>query len=205
MRSAIDFIRKLRHRRNEDVITIVSGLPRSGTSMMMQMLEAGGMPVVTDNIRRPDEDNPRGYYEFEKVKKIKEDVSWLDSCQGRAFKMVTALLYHLPPDKKYKVIFMRREMKEILASQKAMLIRSEKPENALSDQEMAERFEEHLHRVEAWLAKQSNIEVIYMKYNEVIRHPYENARVVARLLEDRLDVEKMARVVERSLYRQKKE
>ena len=103
------------------VITIVSGLPRSGTSMMMRMLEAGGMEVVTDNIRKANGDNPHGYFEFEKVKKIKEDSSWLDETFGKVFKMVSMLLYELPSDKNYKIIFMKRNMKEIMASQRIML------------------------------------------------------------------------------------
>src|SRR5436309_9885827 len=101
-------------------IIIVSGLPRSGTSLMMQMLDNGGMEVVTDNIRTPDTDNPRGYYEFEQVKKIKHDTAWLPSTRGRAFKMVSQLLYDLPPSEQYAVIFMERDLDEVLASQEKM-------------------------------------------------------------------------------------
>lgn len=109
------FKKILATKKEDDNILIVSGLPRCGTSMMMQMLEAGRIPIVTDHIRKADEDNPRGYYEFEKVKKIKENASWLESCYGRIFQMVSALLYYLPNDKRYKVIFMRRKMEEMLA------------------------------------------------------------------------------------------
>ena len=100
----------------DETITIVSGLPRSGTSVMMQMLDAGGLPALTDHIRRADEDNPRGYYELEAVKKIKEDSSWLESCHGKVFKMVSLLLYNLPADKQYKVVFMKRDMDEMNVS-----------------------------------------------------------------------------------------
>src|SRR5262249_61192257 len=89
-------------------IIIVSGLPRSGTSLMMQMLDQGGLEVVTDNIRTADTDNPRGYYEFERVKKIKEDTSWLPATRGKVFKMISQLLYDLPPTERYRVIFMER-------------------------------------------------------------------------------------------------
>ncbi|HLB25802.1 MAG TPA: adenylyl-sulfate kinase, partial [Nitrospirota bacterium] len=101
-------------------VTIVSGLPRTGTSLMMKMLEAGGMPVVTDSIRGADVDNPNGYYEFEKVKEIKKDKAWLMDARGKAFKMVSMLLPDLPREFRYKVVFMEREMSEVLASQKKM-------------------------------------------------------------------------------------
>lgn len=188
----------------KDVIIIVSGLPRSGTSMMMQMLEAGGIPIVTDNIRKPDTDNPRGYYEFEKVKKIKEDVSWLEDCYGKVFKMVSMLLYELPNDKKYKIVFMKREMKEMLASQRAMLQRLKQESPDVSDDEMAQKFEKHLREIEKWLKKQNNIEVIYVKYNDVIENPYQNAKKINQFMGGWMNVEKMAGVVEKSLYRQRK-
>jgi hypothetical protein len=115
-------------------VVVVSGLPRSGTSLMMQMLEAGGITVLTDGIREPDEDNPRGYYEFERVKALpKGDYEWLESARGKAVKVVSALLEYLPPEYNYKVIFMHRRMEEILASQRKMLIRRGKnPEARLT-------------------------------------------------------------------------
>ena len=185
------------------MITIVTGLPRSGTSMMMQILEAGGMPVVTDNIRKADDNNPRGYYEFEKVKKIEEDSSWLKDCRGKAFKMVSELLYHLPEDKRYNVIFMRREMKEMLASQRLMLQKLGREGAKVSDEEMEGRFERHLRRVENWLARQSNIDVLYVKYNDIIQAPLRYARSVNHLLGGWLNEERMVQIVERLLYRQR--
>lgn len=105
----------------DEPIIIVSGLPRSGTSLMMQMLDDGGVPVVTDNIRAADADNPRGYYEFERVKKIRQDISWLPDMCGKAFKMVSQLLYELPANHRYRIIFMERDMDEMLLSQEKML------------------------------------------------------------------------------------
>src|SRR5947209_18564630 len=104
-------------------IVIVSGLPRSGTSLMMQMLEAGGLEVVTDGIRAADTDNPRGYYEFERVKKIKTDAAWLPGARGKAVKMVSQLLYDLPAGEAYRILFMDRDLDEVLASQEKMLAR----------------------------------------------------------------------------------
>jgi len=118
---------------DRDTILIVSGLPRSGTSMMMKMLEAGGMAVLTDNIRTADQDNPRGYYEFERVKQIEHDTAWLPEAQGKAVKMIAGLLKHLPADYVYKIIFMQRDMDEVLASQRQMLVRRGKPTDCASD------------------------------------------------------------------------
>lgn len=197
--------RKPRTKENGDMITIVSGLPRSGTSMMMQMLEAGGMPILTDNVRKADDDNPQGYYEFEKVKKIKDDVSWLKKCYGKAFKMVSKLLYHLPDDNTYKVIFMKREMKEILASQALMLQRSGRKGSNLGEEKMAGQFEKHLQNMESWLSVQSHIKVLYLKYNDIVQDPLTYTQSVNRFLGGWLHVEQMAQVVERSLHRQRSE
>jgi hypothetical protein len=114
-------------RKNKDLaerIVVVSGLPRSGTSMMMKMLEAGGIPVLTDYEREADEDNPKGYFEFERVKNLKDgDDAWLPQAKGKVVKVIAALLTDLPSSYEYEVIFMRRAMPEILASQRQMLIR----------------------------------------------------------------------------------
>jgi len=185
------------------IITIVSGLPRSGTSMMMMMLEAGGLPVLTDNIRAADEDNPKGYYEFERVKQVEHDQAWLEQAQGKAVKMVSALLKHLPRSYTYKVIFMRRVMGEVLTSQRQMLIRRGKPADTVSDERMADLSRQHLKKVEAWLDEQPNIEILYTSYNEVLKHPAEQAKKVNQFLGDALDVESMVGVVDRSLYHQR--
>jgi len=189
----------------DGTIIIVSGLPRSGTSLMMQMLEAGGLPVVTDNIRKADDDNPRGYYEFEKVKKIQKDSSWLKDCHGKAFKMVSELLYHLPDNDTYKVIFMKREMKEILASQGVMLQRLGREGSKVGDQKMAGKFAKHLQHIESWLATQSNITVLYLTYNDIIQEPLIYAQSVNRFLGGWLHEDGMAQVVESSLYRKGRE
>jgi hypothetical protein len=188
---------------DQTAITIVSGLPRSGTSMMMKMLEAGGVPVLTDNIRTADEDNPKGYYEFEKVKQIEHDQSWLEDAQGKAVKMISALLKHLPQGYTYKVVFMHRNMEEILASQKQMLIRRGEPTDRVSDEEVAELFRRHLRRVEAWIGQQSNFDVIHVDYHQVLKSPVEQARRVNQFLDYALDEESMVSVVDWSLYRQR--
>lgn len=188
------------------IITIVSGLPRSGTSMLMRMLEAGGIEPLTDNIRTADEDNPKGYYEFERVKQLKQDLDWLEDARERAVKIISALLKHLPQDHAYayKVIFVRRKLEEVLASQKQMLIRRGEPTDTISDERMAELFRKHLSQVEAWMGEQPNVEVLYVSYNEVLEHPQEQAQRINQFLGSTLDVERMASVVDKSLHRQRR-
>lgn len=190
---------------DREIVTVVSGLPRSGTSMMMMMLEAGGLPVLTDNIRTADEDNLKGYYEFERVKQIEHDQTWLKQAQGKAVKMVSALLRHLPQSYTYKVIFMRRVMEEVLASQRQMLVRRGKPADTVSDERMADLSRQHLKKVEAWLDVQPNIEILYTSYNEVLKNPVEQAKKVNQFLGNSLDVESMVGAVDRSLYHQRKD
>jgi hypothetical protein len=187
-----------------ETVVVVSGLPRSGTSMMMKMLEAGGLPVLVDHVREPDEDNPKGYYEFERVKQIEHDQAWLQDAQGRAVKMVSELLKHLPDGYDYKVVFMRRKMGEILASQKRMLARQGKPTDQVSNEKLAQLFEKHLDQIKAWVARQPNVDVLYVSYNEILSAPRQEIRRVNRFLGDALDEEEMVGVIDRSLYRQRK-
>jgi len=186
-----------------EVITIVSGLPRSGTSMMMRMLEAGGMATLVDQIRTADEDNPKGYYEFELVKQVEEDTSWLDDGRGKVVKMIAALLKHLPATHRYRVVFMHRNIGEVLASQRQMLIRRGEPTDTISDGRMADLFEKHVERTEAWLAEQPNFEVLYVHYTDVLSGPREQAERINRFFGGVLDEEEMVAAVDPALYRQR--
>ncbi len=188
---------------NKEIITIVSGLPRSGTSMMMKMLEAGGMEILTDKIRKADEDNPKGYYEFEKVKKLEKDALWLEDANGKAVKIITALLEHLPGKYTYKIIFMRRKMEEILGSQKQMLIRRENPTDEVSDEDMNIMFLKHIQKVEEWLEEQPNIDVIYIHYNEVLKDPSKYSERINKFLGNTLNTNNMISAVDKTLYRQR--
>jgi len=187
------------------VVTIVSGLPRSGTSMMMKMLEVGGIPPLTDEIRTADKDNPRGYYEFERVKQLdKGDTAWLELASGKAVKVIAALLKHLPSDHTYKVIFMLRDLDEMLRSQKQMLIRRGESPDKVDDEEMAAVFRKHLSQIQTWLDGQSNFEVTYISYNDILQDPIEQAEKINLLLGGTLNVEKMVNVVDPNLYRQRR-
>ncbi len=186
-----------------DPIIVVSGLPRSGTSMMMGMLEAGGLELVVDGIRAADEDNPRGYYEFERVKDLAkaEDKSWLVTFQGKGVKVVSFLLQHLPEAYDYKIIFMRRSITEVLASQSKMLERRGELPSGPSDEGMASIFAQHLTKVEASVAQRPRCEVLYVDYRGTLDSPATVAEQVDKFLGKGLDVEKMAGVVDKSLYR----
>ena len=186
------------------MITIVSGLPRSGTSMMMKMLEAGGMTAVTDGIREADEDNPRGYYELELVKKTKEDASWLDNSDGKVVKMISMLLRDLPANREYKVVFMIRDLDETLASQQKMLERRGKPAGP-GDDKMKALFEKHLADTREWLADRECFDVFFCNYNETLADPATMAAKVAGFLDNGMDIEKMAEVTDPGLYRQRKQ
>ena len=182
-------------------IIIVSGLPRSGTSLMMQMLQSGGVEVVTDNLRTADPDNPRGYYEFEKVKQIKQDASWLPQTRGKALKMVSQLLYDLPPGERYRIIFMERDLDEVLASQEKMLDRLGRP--AVPRERMRQSYTLHLQKLHEWLRQQRNIEVLRVHYGELVQAPRAQAGRVSEFLRGKLHPEKMAMAVDPSLYRNK--
>lgn len=189
----------------KDHIIVVSGLPRSGTSMMMKMLEAGGMPILTDNLREADANNPKGYYEFERVKELPNgDYGWIPEAGGKVVKIVTGLIMHLPSDARYKVIFMQRAMKEVLSSQKKMLGRLGKEDDKVEDEKMKKIYQEHLKQVNAWISKQPNIEVLYVNYNTMLGSPLESLQKVNEFLGGDMDVNVMAGVVDKELYRERK-
>jgi Sulfotransferase domain len=187
-----------------DYITIVSGLPRSGTSMMMQMLAEGGISPLTDDLRRPDEDNPNGYFEFEAVKQISRDPSWLATAQGRVVKMVYRLLYGLPPDQRFRVVFMTRELSEVIASQEVMLRRRGKETGQFGDQQLTAVYRRQLGEVRRWLADQPNFEVVYVDYADVLQQPRTVADQLNAFLGGRLNVESAVRIPDNSLHRQRR-
>jgi Sulfotransferase family len=192
---------KLSKRNNDKTIIVVSGLPRSGTSMMMKMLAEGGLSILTDAIRSADDDNPNGYYEFELVKKLPDGQSqWLADANHKVVKIISALLEHLPADYRYKIIFMEREPREILASQQKMLTnRNEK--SKISDAEMQDQFQKHLAAIKYWLARQPNMDVMYVDYNKMISKPENYCQAIADFIAAPVDVSKMLSVPNERLYR----
>ena len=185
---------------DQDFITVVSGLPRSGTSMMMRMLEKGGIPILTDSIRKADDDNPLGYYEFEPVKRLEKDTSWLPGAYNKAVKIIYIFLYHLPRNHRYKVLFMKRNLEEVITSQKAMLRRRQEGDR-MSDQQLMDSFHVQLQRLELWLRRQENFTVRYFDHTDVVSDPAGTAAEVTRFLGLQLDVEAMIQSVVPSLHR----
>ncbi len=182
-------------------IIVVSGLPRSGTSMMMKILAEGGLSIVTDELRTPDDDNPNGYFELETVKQMSAgNVTWLSNAGGKVVKVISALLEYLPPEYSYKVIFMEREIKEILASQQKMLSRRNKMSKS-SDAEMEEQFRKHLTVVKPWLARQPNMDVLYVSYNALVSDPEPQCKRVVEFIRAPLNLSRMLEVPNATLYR----
>ena len=185
------------------MITIVSGLPRSGTSLMMQMLAAGGMPILTDQERKPDIDNPRGYCEWEPAKLLPKQPDRIDEAEGKAVKVISQLLLSLPRGRNYKVIFMERPLPEVIASQDEMLRRrgsAESVDHAL----LTNAFRDHMREIVAWLAEREDISICRMGYRKLLNEPLYSAQALRHFLEIDLDVEAMVREVEPSLYRNRR-
>ncbi len=199
------FRRRWRRIRCGEPIVVVSGLPRTGTSMMMQMLAAGGIEPLTDGLRAPDDDNPEGYLEYQPVKELEHaaDKSWLHDARGRAVKIITFLLEHLPETHNYRVIFMNRKLDEVLASQATMLDRRGETDGT-EDARMRKLYVGHLARTRTLLAHRAQFEVHHARYPDVIADPLGSAREVNRFLGGRLDVDAMAGVVNPELYRKRR-
>lgn len=194
--------RAVRRLRYGEPLVIVSGLPRSGTSMMMRMLEAGGVQICADAQRAPDLDNPRGYYELERVRHLasETDRSWLQDVRGEALKVISHLLPSLPDGNFYQVILMQRDLDEVLASQNKLLVRRNEP-NPVSDERARALFERHLESTRRLLAGRRNFSGLEVAYRDALHEPERVAREVAEFLGRPLALDAMARAVELDLYR----
>jgi hypothetical protein len=195
-------VRRLKYGRP---VVVVSGLPRSGTSMAMKMLEAGGMELVVDNIRAADVDNPKGYYEDERVKDLAdmEEKEWLNSARGKVIKVVSSLLNYLPASNAYKVVFMRRNLHEVLASQTKMLDRRGEDSHT-DDEDLLKMYESHLEKVQFQLRFRPYFEALYLDYANVVAEPAREARRIAEFVGGGLDADRMAAAVDGSLYRNRR-
>lgn len=187
-------------------VILVSGLPRSGTSMAMKMLDAGGLSVIQDGIRVADEDNPKGYFEDERIKELAEmeDKGWFRDLRGQVIKVVSSLLQYLPGDNFYRVVFVRRDLHEVLASQQKMLDRRGEV-NESEDEAMLKMYEQHLEKVQFQLRFRENFDVHYVNYRDVLSDPRREAVRMNDFFGGRLDVDSMAAVVDPTLYRNRRE
>ncbi len=185
-----------------EAIIVVSGLPRSGTSMTMKMLAEGGLALLTDGVRAADESNPEGYYEFEKVKQLDKavDLSWLNQAQGKAVKIISFLLPNLPDTLDYRVLFMHRDLHEVIASQNRMLVQRGEPIGA-DDDRMLTLFADHLKKITQLIATRPCFDVIDIDYRDVLDQPSQQATRMSEFLGGGLDVECMAAAVDQRLYR----
>lgn len=188
---------------SHDFITVVSGLPRSGTSLMMQMLHAGGLPAMSDGLRAADENNPRGYLEYEPVKRLRADSSWLPQARGHVVKIIHLLLRDLRLDGslQYRVVFMQRPLHEVLSSQRAMLQRDGKA--GADAAVLTKAFENQLAQIDAWLAAQPAIRVLKQPYHQVLHEPQAVAESLKAFLGLDLDTAAMQCAVDPALHRQR--
>jgi hypothetical protein len=183
------------------MITIVSGLPRSGTSLMMQMLDAGGLAVLSDGERKADTDNPKGYLEWERIKQLPKDPSLIAEAEGKVVKVISQLILALPPGHEYRIVFMQRPLPEVLKSQDEMLRRRGSADSKADTSVIEEAFQRHLIEVNKWLAGKTNMRVARVHYHRVLREPKAVAEEIAAFLEVPVDVEAMVQQVDGSLYR----
>jgi len=187
---------------NREVV-IVSGLPRSGTSMLMQMLATGGLPLLADGERQPDEDNPRGYFEYGPVKQMRRDAAWLADAKGKAVKIVAPLLHALPPNVACRVIFIERDLDEVLASQSQMIARrgADVNDTPARRSRLKAEYTRLVGRVKSFLANRPETQALYVRHEDVLRDPAEAARAINGFLGGGLATDRMAAEVRPALRR----
>uniref|UniRef100_UPI0025FA113B tetratricopeptide repeat protein n=1 Tax=uncultured Thiohalocapsa sp. TaxID=768990 RepID=UPI0025FA113B len=188
----------------EDEVVIVSGLPRSGTSMLMQMLAAGGLPILTDGAREADADNPRGYLEYEAAKRPDAGTGWLSDARGKAVKIVAQLLPALTATHRFRVIFAERPLNEIIASQRVMLERSGKQGGRLAERQLAGTFLKQIAQVKRILTPHGErVQVLSVSYHDTLADPAALAARLNAFLGGVLDERALAAAVAPSLRRQR--
>lgn len=169
---------------------------------MMRMLDAGGLPVLTDSKRLPDESNPYGYYEFERVKKLGEgDCQWLEAARGKAVKVISGLLEFLPPIYPYKILFMQRHIVEVVNSQREMLMRLQQGTDSVRDEQYIALFQKHASKVDAWISDQPMMEICHASYNDLMVNPWVQLEKIQKFLGVPLNLQNMVQVVDKRLYR----
>jgi hypothetical protein len=198
--------RKLSRASRGEPLIVVSGLPRSGTSMMMKMLEAGGVAIWSDCERGADIDNPKGYFELERIKHLEKemDKSYLRQGRGKAVKAISFLIKDLPHDNDYRVIFMRRDLDEVIASQEKMIARLDQGDTTADPEALKEAYRNDIVRTRLLCKKRPNFELIEVSYREAIEDPEAASRAVNAFLGGHLDEAAMREAVDASLYRNRK-
>ncbi|MEH6534804.1 MAG: alkaline phosphatase family protein [Psychroserpens sp.] len=199
LETPVEFKDKSDFKYRKDQIVIVSGLPRSGTSLMMQMLDKGGLEALTDSNRQADESNPRGYLEYDPVMALHKDNSWLDKAQNKSLKVVAPLLKFLDPKFRYKVIFMNRDLNEVVKSQQKMIGRDVETFPV----KLFETYKKHLKQVEDWKDKEPSVELIYVDYKDALNDTNTAVKKVISFIGKEMNEEDMESCVDKTLYRNK--
>lgn len=171
--------------------------------MMMQMLDKGGLDIFTDGLRTPDENNPKGYYEHELVKSLARNKAWVKEAKGKAVKVISHLLFELPANYHYRIIFMERDLDEVLKSQHHMLVRDGKAKDDTINIRLVNAFQQNLQKVKDWAPKQGNIDILFVSHRNLIDNPTEELAKVSTFLGGNLNIQEMASVVDKSLHREK--
>ncbi len=187
----------------EDTVIVVSGLPRTGTSMMMQVLQAGGVRILDDQHREADASNARGYCEDRRVKSLHRDATWLEEAQGKAVKIVAPLIPHLRYSSglHYGVIFMDRDLREVLQSQQVMLQKLGRGGSGGSDRQLEQVFRSQLKMVQRVL-REHGVPVLTVRYQDCLREPERIVAAVDHFLGGGLDQAAMIRAIDRDLCHQ---
>jgi len=194
------------HQNIKGEVIIVSGLPRSGTSMMMQMLDHAGIEIYTDKVREADSNNPKGYYEHNNVKSLRRNKRWVAESMDKAVKVISNFIPHLPLVYNYKIIFMERDLNEILASQRKMLQKlGAKDRHEEYPLQVMTSFKRGQDKAKQWASKQPNVEMIEVSYSDVINNPFGEALRISEFLDQRVTPEDLIKPIDANLYRQRKE
>ncbi|MFV1978035.1 MAG: sulfotransferase domain-containing protein [Myxococcota bacterium] len=203
----LGFLKRTFRQQQGEPIVVVSGLPRSGTSMLMKMLDAGGMEIMTDSERAADIDNPKGYFEYERVKNLEKesDKSYVHEGRGKVLKVISFLIKDLPDDNDYRVIFMRRSLDEVLASQNKMIQRLGTTDSTAAEEAMKEAYRNDIVRTRLLCKNRPNFELIEVNYKNTIEDPTATARSVNAFVGGHLNETAMREAVDGSLYRNRGE
>ena len=196
-----DEIKNMKYKHRKGQIVVVSGLPRSGTSLMMQMLDKGGCEVLVDGKREADVSNPKGYYEYEPVMSIHKSNLWLEEAKDKVVKIVAPLLKFLSPKYRYKIIFMTRDLNEVIKSQQVM---QGKDDNAFPVK-LVEAYHKLLNSVKVWKNREPGVEMIYVNYKDVLDNPGPELERIESFVGLPLNKEDMIGCIDKSLHRNKVE
>jgi hypothetical protein len=174
--------------------------------MMMQMLHAGGLQIATDAVRTADESNPKGYFELEAVKELDKGAppGWLPGARGKAVKVVSSLLRWLPESYDYQVIFMQRNLDEVIASQDRMLAQRGVPQDASEHDRIRQLYQAHVEETLRLLRRRRCFSTLVVDYGETLAHPERIARRLDRFLAAQLDVNRAAAAADPALYRNRR-